>query len=105
MLTTLSGADWFPYANANQVSQVLILQSCGSFRKQKSQRTPAINHRSGWLQTLLFISPSEQLQVPRVWPHVTLEAFSMTGEALLGTNKYHIAKACQTALLKLLLIL
>src|SRR5215470_7495029 len=102
MLATLSGADWFPHANANQVSQVLILQSCGSFRKQKSQRTPAIKHRSGWLQTLLFISPSEKTASSSGLSHVTLEVFSMTGEALLGTNKYHIAKACQTALLKLL---
>src|SRR5262245_26357896 len=51
------------------------------FEKQKSQHTLAINRRSGWLQTLLFISPSEELRVPPVWPHNKLEGFSMTGEA------------------------
>mgnify|MGYP003693700717 CR=1 FL=1 len=29
------------------------------------------------------------------WPHITREAFSMVGEALLRAHKYHIAKGCQ----------
>src|SRR6266850_4717027 len=33
--------------------------------------------------------------VPLVWPHITPEAFSMTGGGLLRAHKYHMPKSCQ----------
>ncbi len=50
------------------------------------------------LALIHHVSPREERFRPSVWPHMTQEAFSMLGEALIDLllrHHYHMGKGCQ----------
>lgn len=63
---------------------------------KKSQHTLATNRRSGWLQTLLFISPSEERLASSGLASRHIGSLLNGGGDLLQAHKYHIAKGVKT---------
>jgi hypothetical protein len=64
---------------------------------KKSQHTLATNRRSGWLQTLLFISPSEERLASSGLASRHIASLLNGGGDLLQAHKYHIAKGGQNS--------
>src|SRR4030095_3976508 len=66
------------------------------FEKQKSQRTLATNRRSGWLQTLPYIAPSEERLASSGLASRHIRSLLNGGGDLLQAHEYHMPRAVKT---------